>query len=193
MSVDALVGAFIPYRRQRGCVTPCTSNELFIGCALWTHLHQLCFKSLLEISCLHPHDILYCQRWHTPPQQRPRVQFTSRSSSPSSMSKCWLTMRWKTLSIVRGLRVRFRTCFRSRSLRVQFRTRFQSRKHTQTVTAGIVSFGVTFFHVTRLANCESEKAWTLQDGLDREDLKSGETLMEAHNDTDGQIVRHTWV
>ena len=103
-------------------VTPCTSNGLFIGCALWTHLHQLCFKSLLEISCLHPHDILYCQRWHTPPQQRPRVQFTSRSSRPSSMSKCWLTMQWKTLSIVRGLEVRVRTCFRS-------------RKHTQTVTA----------------------------------------------------------
>ena len=31
------------------------------------------------------------------------------------------------------------------------------------------SFGVTFFHVTRLANCESEKAWTPEEGLDRED------------------------
>ena len=27
----------------------------------------------------------------------------------------------------------------------------------------------------------------------REGAKSGETLMKAHNDTDGQIVRHTWV
>ena len=33
------------------------------------------------------------------------------------------------------------------------------------------SFGVTFFHVTRLANCESEKAWAPEEGLDREDLK----------------------
>ena len=33
------------------------------------------------------------------------------------------------------------------------------------------SFGVTFFHVTRLANCESDKAWTPEEGLDREDLK----------------------
>ena len=34
-----------------------------------------------------------------------------------------------------------------------------------------MSFGVTFFHVTRLANCESEKAWAPEEGLDREDLK----------------------
>ena len=33
------------------------------------------------------------------------------------------------------------------------------------------SFGVTFFHVTLLANCELEKAWTPEEGLDREDLK----------------------
>ena len=32
-------------------------------------------------------------------------------------------------------------------------------------------FGVTFFHVTRLANCESEKAWTPDEELDSEDLK----------------------
>ena len=33
------------------------------------------------------------------------------------------------------------------------------------------SFGVTFFHVSRLANCETEKAWTPEEGLDCEDLK----------------------
>ena len=33
------------------------------------------------------------------------------------------------------------------------------------------SFGVTFFHATRLADCESEKAWAPEERLDREDLK----------------------